>query len=220
MLTWMPNIRLLRKAIPATDARVELKMNQQREMQAGRRKRRRQRRLVSIAGFLLFTTGMAWFFELQATTTIIVARYAEKASLTDADPELAPLGQQRAIELARVLGNVDVIAGVDAIFVLPQRRSVETSMPLATLNNAPVHTIDAPEDVEALVLRILDEYKGKIVLVITEPDIIQPLIAEMQGSKNLPEMAETEHDNLYIVSIPWFGKVKTLRLRYGLPYQS
>jgi hypothetical protein len=32
-------------------------------------------------------------------------------------------------------------------------------------------------------------------------------------------MADNEFDNLYIVSIPWFGKVKTLRLRYGAPYQ-
>ena len=31
-------------------------------------------------------------------------------------------------------------------------------------------------------------------------------------------MGENEFDNLYIVSIPWYGKVKTLRLRYGAPY--
>ena len=194
-------------------------MNQQQEMRASRRKRRRQRRLVSIVGFLLFATGMAWFFELQATTTVIVTRYAEKPSVTAADTGLNARGQERARELARVLTDVDVVAGVDAIFVLPLERSMETGMPLASLNNAPVHTIDDPEDVEALVLRILDEYKGKIVLVVTEPDIIQPLIAEMHGSKKLPDMAEKEHDNLYIVSIPWFGKVKTLRLRYGLPYR-
>ena len=194
-------------------------MNQQQEMRASRRKRRRQRRLVSIVGFLLFATGMAWFFELQATTTVIVTRYAEKPSVTAADTGLNARGQERARELARVLTDVDVVAGVDAIFVLPLKRSKETGIPLASLNNAPVHTIDDPEDVEALVLRILDEYKGKIVLVVTEPDIIQPLIAEMHGSKKLPEMADKEHDNLYIVSIPWFGKVKTLRLRYGLPYR-
>jgi len=194
-------------------------MNQQQAVQAGRRKRRRQRKLVSIVGFLLFATGMAWFFELQATTTVIVTRYADKSSVTAADTGLNVRGQERARELSRVLADVDVVAGIDAIFVLPLKRSMETSVPLATLTNAPVHTIDNPEDVEALVLRILDEYKGKIVLVITEPDIIQPLIAEMHGSKKLPDMAEKEHDNLYIVSIPWFGKVKTLRLRYGLPYR-
>jgi hypothetical protein len=194
-------------------------MNQQQEKQAQRRKRRRQRRIVSIAGFLLFATGMAWFFELQATTTVVVARYAEQSAISSEDPGLSQQGQVRAGELSRILGDVDVVAGVDAIFILPLRRSLETSVPLATLNDAPVHTIDRPEDVEALVLRILDEYKGKIVLVITEPEIIQPLIAEMHGSKKLPDMDDREHDNLYIVSIPWFGKVKTLRLRYGLPYK-
>lgn len=162
---------------------------------------------------------MAWFFESQATTTVIVTRYADKDLSASRDPGLSERGLERALELARVLGDVDVVAGVDAIFVPPLRRSVETSMPLATRNNAPVHTIEDLEDVEALELRILKEYKGKIVLVITEPNIIQPFIAEMHGSKKLPEMGDSEHDNLYIVSIPWFGKVKTLRLRYGLPYE-
>ena len=29
---------------------------------------------------------------------------------------------------------------------------------------------------------------------------------------------EGEYDNLYIVSIPWFGKVKTLWLKFGDRY--
>ena len=193
-------------------------MNEQQELLARRRKRRRQRRFVSIVGFLVLSIGLAWFFESQATTTVIVARYADRSVLTPVDPGLSPKGQRRALELARVLGNVDVVAGVDAIFVAPLRRTMETGTPLAKLNNAPIHTIENPEDVESLVLRILNEYKGKIVLVITEPDLIQPLIAEMQGSKKLSEIADNEHDNLFIVSIPWFGKVKTLQLRYGSPF--
>ena len=88
-------------------------MNEQQEQIARRRKRRRQRRLVSIVGFLLFSTGMAWFFELQATTTVIVTRYADRSGVTAADPGLTPRGQQRAKELARVLSDVDVFAGVD-----------------------------------------------------------------------------------------------------------
>lgn len=183
-----------------------------------RRRRRRQRRVVTVFGFLLISVGLAWFFESQATTTVIVTRHADRSSSASADPGLSPEGEQRARELARVLGDVDVIAGVDAIFVAPTRRSVETSIPLARLNDAPVHTIKEPTDVEALELRILDEYKGKIVLVITEPELIQPLIAEMHGSKKLPEIEEGEYDNIYIVSIPWFGKVKTLRVRYGRPF--
>jgi len=186
---------------------------------SNRRKRRRQRRLIIISGFLVFSIGMAWFFESQATTTVLVARYAEPAQSRKNDPGLSKLGRSRAGELSRVLGKVDVVAGVDAIFVAPLRRAAETSEPLATLNEAPVHLIDEPVNVEHLVQRILTEYKGKIVLVVTESDVMQPLIAEMHGSKKLAEIRESEHDNLFVVSIPWFGKVKTLQLKYGQPFE-
>lgn len=34
----------------------------------------------------------------------------------------------------------------------------------------------------------------------------------------MPELRKREYDNLYIVTIPWYGKVKTLRLHYGVRY--
>ncbi len=185
-----------------------------------RKKRRRRRRMVVIAGFILFATGMAWFFELQATTTVIVVRYADQDEGLAPQPALSPMGQRRSEELARVLGDVDVVAGVDAIFVAPVERARRTSLPLSIRNKAPVYSIEDPSDVEALERRILTEYKGKIVLVVTEPEYVAPVIIEMHGSKKLPKIEEGEYDNLYIVSIPWFGKVKTLRLRYGMPYIS
>jgi hypothetical protein len=113
---------------------------------------------------------------------------------------------------------VDVVAGVDVIFAPANQRSIQTSLPLTEDGQVPVQTVDQPADVEGLVKTILRDYKGKIALVITEPEIIQPLIDEMHGSKKLPPIAINEYDNLYIVTIPWFGKVKTLRLRYGAPY--
>jgi 2,3-bisphosphoglycerate-dependent phosphoglycerate mutase len=183
-----------------------------------RKKRRRQRRFVAIAGFLLFTTGMAWFFELQATTTVIVVRYADQNNNFALSSGLTDAGKRRSQELARVLGDVDVVAGIDAIFVAPLERARKTGLPLAMLNDAPVYSIEDPSNEEELVQRILTEFKGKIVLIITEPEFIAPVIEEMHGSKKLPDIQESEFDNLYIVSIPWFGKVKTLRLRYGVPF--
>ena len=188
------------------------------EQQQRRRKRRRQRRAVAVLGFVLLTIGLAWFFESQATTTIIVTRHADASAVASDDPGLSPRGKRRATELSRILGDVDVVAGVDAIFVTSDRLARDTSVPLATLNSAPVHTVDNPDDSEALVQRILQEYKGKIILLITQPDLMQPVIAVMQGSKKLPPIENEEYDNLYIVSIPWFGKVKTLRIRYGDRY--
>lgn len=192
-------------------------MTERSEQNRLRRRKRRIRRAVAVAGFVLLTTGLAWFFESQATTTVIVTRYAETL-VNGTDPGLSPQGGRRARELMRVVGDVDVVAGVDAIFVTTMRRSRDTGLPVSVKNEAPVLTVENPADVETLVNRILQDYKGDIVLVITDPEHIQPLIAEMQGSKKLPQMAQNEHDNLYIVSIPWFGKVKTLRLRYGDRY--
>ena len=59
------------------------------------------------------------------------------------------------------------------------------------------------------------DYKGDIILVVAEPAVIPALIPEFQGSKKVPAMEDGEYDNLYVVSIPWYGRVKTLRLRYG-----
>ena len=126
---------------------------------------------------------------------------------------LSPSGALRAEELARVLGDVDVVQGVDAIFSAPLRVNQETVAPLARRLNLPVQEFD-PQNNRKLRKRILRKYKGKVVLVVAEPDLIPTVIARLQGSKKLPPMAN-EYDNLYIVSIPWYGKVKTLRLHYG-----
>jgi len=182
-----------------------------------RRKRRRIRRASIIGGFLLLSVGLAWFFESQATTTVIFVRYADLMEEGEFNPGLSAAGDRRTEELVRVLGDVDVVAGLDTIFATESRRTRETIGPLVEHLNIDVHPMD-PVNVKETAERILREFKGKIVLVVAEPDAIPPLIEEFHGSKKLPPMGASEHDNLYIVTIPWFGKVKTLRLRYGAPY--
>ncbi len=46
---------------------------------------------------------------------------------------------------------------------------------------------------------------------------IAPLIDELHGSKNLTPFGPDEFNRVYIVTIPWYGKVKTLFLRYPEP---
>lgn len=184
-----------------------------------RRRRRRKRRAAAVVIFLAMALSLAWFFESQATTTVIFVRYADPEPGIAENPGLSAAGWTRARELARVLGDVDVIAGVDAIFATPYRPTQETAEPLARRLDLPVQVRTA-EQVEPLLETILRDYKGKIVLVVTLPEVMPLLIRGLQGSKRVPPIADDEHDNLYIVSIPWYGKVKTLRLRYGLPPSS
>ncbi len=185
-------------------------------MDDNRRKRRRRRRIVASALFLIIALSLAWFFESQATTTVVFVRYAETTELVK-NPGLNQEGRRRAAELARVVGNIDVIAGVDAIFATQFRSTQETAEPLADILQIPVQVVDS-KNVSGLRQMILKEYKRKIVLVITDPEVLPLLIRKFQGSKRLAPIAKQEHDNLYIVSIPWYGKVKTLQLKYGAPY--
>lgn len=182
-----------------------------------RRKKRRRRRIQVIAIYTAIAIGLAWFFESQATTTMIFVRHAEKALTPTDDPALSRAGETRAAELARQLVDADVVAGIDAIYSTSYRRTVETAQPVADALALSVNLYD-PDDNEAVLATILKEHKGKIILVVGHSDTLPTLIADLGASKNVPPIAESEYDNIYLVSIPWFGKTKTIRLRYGAPY--
>ena len=157
----------------------------------------------------------------QATTTIIFVRHAEKevpGEMTGSDdPALSAAGRARAAELARQLVDADVVAGVDAIYSTPYKRTQETVAPLADALQLPINIYDA-NDRQTVLDDILKEHKGKIIVIVGHSNTLPELIANLGASKKVPEIDEDEYDNIYVVSIPWFGKTKTIRLRYGKPY--
>ena len=187
------------------------------ETEDQRRRRRRRRRIQVIIIYTLIAVGLAWFFESQATTTVIFVRHADKAALPADDPGLSPAGQRRVAELTRQLKDADVVAGIDVIYSTPYRRTEETARPIAEALGLPINSYDAA-DTEAIMEHILKEHKGKIILVVGHSNTVPRLMYDMGASKKVPEIAENEYDNIYIVAIPWFGKTKTIRLRYGEPY--
>ena len=153
----------------------------------------------------------------QDSYTIYLVRHAEKALTPEDDPGLSEAGQRRAAELARQLVDADVVAGVDAIYATPFRRSTETAKPIADALKLPLRAYDAA-DTEVFLDELVKEYKGKIVLVIGHSNTVPQMIANLGASKKVPPIAEDEYDNIYVISIPWFGKTKTIRLRFGVPY--
>ena len=182
-----------------------------------RRRRRRSRRIQVIIIYTAIAVGLAWFFESQVTTTVIFVRHAEKALAPADDPGLSAAGKRRAAELARQLVDADVVAGVDVIYSTPFRRTEETVQPVATALDIPITSYDAA-NTETIMDEIVKAHKGKIVLVVGHSNTVPALIGNMGASKKVPEIDENEYDNIYVVSIPWFGKTKTIRLRYGAPY--
>lgn len=182
-----------------------------------RRRRRRTRRIQVVVIYTAIAIGLAWFFESQATTTVIFVRHAEQLRDAGDDPGLSQAGQRRVMELTRQLADADVVAGIDAIYSTTYKRSEETVRPLADLLDLPIKSYDAA-DKESVLEMILKNHKGEIVLVVGHSNTVSELIANIGASKNVPEIARDEFDNIYIVSIPWFGKTKTIRLRFGEPY--
>jgi len=179
-----------------------------------RRQTRRRRRNQIIVLYTAIAIGLAWFFESQATTTIIFFRHAEQTSHDEADPPLSEAGQRRVAELTRQLVDADVVAGIDAIYSTPYIRSLETARPLADQLDLPINSY-AADDTEEILDTILKKHKGKIILVIGHSNTLPVLIANLGASKKVPAIAQNEFDNIYIISIPWFGKTKTIRLRIG-----
>lgn len=182
------------------------------------KRRRRHRRVQILVIYTLIAIGLAWFFESQATTTIIFVRHAEKAVDGTSDPGLSAAGQRRVAELTRQLVDADVVAGVDAIYVTQYRRTQDTARPLADALDLPINQYDAA-DTETVLETILKRHKGKIILVVGHSNTLPELIANLGASKKVPPIAEGEYDNIYVISIPWFGKTKTIRLRFGEPYR-
>lgn len=182
-----------------------------------RRQTRRRRRNQIIVLYTAIAIGLAWFFESQATTTIIFFRHAEQTSHDEADPPLSEAGQKRVAELTRQLVDADVVAGIDAIYSTPYIRSLETARPLADQLDLPINSY-AADDTEEILDTILKNHKGKIILVIGHSNTLPVLIANLGASKKVPTIAQNEFDNIYIISIPWFGKTKTIRLRIGEPF--
>ncbi len=175
---------------------------------------RRRSRLIPISIYIVVCVALAWFFEQQATTTLIFVRHTDTGAAASIDPPLSRLGQQRADLLADVMQDIDVIQGVDAVYASEHRRTQETASAVAERLGIDVAIRD-PYDVVPFMAQVLREHKGEIVLVVTLGEAIAPLVEELHGSKNIPTIAPDEYGNIYIVTIPWFGKVKTLRLQYG-----
>lgn len=182
------------------------------------RRRRRRRRNLAIFIYVAIAIGLAWFFESQATTTIIFVRHAEKQLTPADDPSLTPAGERRVAELTRQLVDADVVAGVDAVYSTPFKRTQETAKPVADALGLSVNNYD-PNDNEAVLARILKNHKGKIILVVGHSNTLPALIADLGASKKVPPIEDDEYDNIYIISIPWFGKTKTIRMRFGEPYK-
>ncbi|HEY6190674.1 MAG TPA: phosphoglycerate mutase family protein [Pyrinomonadaceae bacterium] len=144
-------------------------------------------------------------------TTVVLVRHAEKGAQPADNPPLSAAGQARAQELARVLEG----ANIRAIYATQFARTQQTVQPLAERLGLPVTQVDA-SDAAGLVNHIVSNHRGEAVLVAGHSNTVPTIIEKLNGGQ-IPAIADTEYDKLFVVTLYRFGKAKVIQLRYGNP---
>ena len=184
-----------------------------------------------IAAILLGLVSLYAFWLQRPATTIIVVRHAEKTAEvapglpacaagpppSDQEVSLTPAGTARAQNLLGALED----SGVGAVYVTQYRRTCETAKRVFE-NQGIVPTVfpvgeNRQQFAADLAAEILRNERGRVVLVVSHSDTV-PMIIEALGAGTVPPIAESDYDNLFIVTLPGlFGTARLIQATYGAP---
>jgi broad specificity phosphatase PhoE len=162
---------------------------------------------------LLIVAAIAVFLTSLTTTTVIVVRHAEKELGTIEDPPLTTQGEQRAQLLARMLGTVSDPGKVSGIFATDTRRTQRTVAPLAARLGLTVNVLPA-RDVDAVVNRIRNEYRGRTVVVSGHSNTVPEIVKRLAKIDEVPPVADEDYGTMYVVTMPTLGPASVMRLTY------
>lgn len=167
--------------------------------------------LMALLAIVVLAALYAGYRALE-TTTVVLVRHAEKELSTIDNPPLAPDGEQRAERLSQLFGKVSGIGRLQAIYVSDTRRAQQTAAPLAArLHLKPV--ILPGSDIRGTAHHALHDHRGGSVLIVGHSNTLPQLIEQMSGVR-VPEIADDEYDQIYVLSVPTLGKANLLKLEY------
>ena len=160
----------------------------------------------------LVLIGLLLFHAVAAQTkpaTIFLVRHAERAGGMAADVPLSAIGEERALLLARMLGE----AGVTTIVTSEMKRTQQTATPLATkLGLTPV--IVKGSDIGNLVKAARQIPPGGKALFVRHSNELAPLVEKLGGGP-IPPLPDTEFDRLVILTLAKGKAVGVSTLRFG-----
>ncbi|MDT8341322.1 MAG: histidine phosphatase family protein [Longimicrobiales bacterium] len=135
---------------------------------------------------------------------IYLVRHAERAQDDPRDPRLAPAGEARAEELARVLAG----APLTGVFSTDLRRTRATARPVAAAHGLEVEVYDSrPAGLAALAAEL--RARPGHHLVVGHSNTTPELVGLLGGDPG-PPIPESEYDRLYVVLVwPAAGPVGT-----------
>ncbi len=153
----------------------------------------------------------------QKTLKVWVVRHAEKLTDNpkDRDPQLSPIGMERAEALKKYLGG----ERIDSIFSTNYKRTKLTGFPLADKIGINIKTY-TPEGQKTLAKQLLANAVGKKILIIGHSNTVLEIIESFGGVRPIKELIE-ESDYDYIFALTIKGdKVMVKVDHYGALHHS
>lgn len=139
------------------------------------------------------------------TVVVFLVRHAEK--LDDSrDPPLSDVGQRRAVELARLLGD----AGVSHVWSTEYQRTRATAQPLAAARGLSVRPYDA-NNLAGFAAELL-AMPGRHLVV--GHSNTTPALARALGGNGGNLIGDLEYDRLYVLTKAG-NHLTTVQLRWG-----
>lgn len=143
-------------------------------------------------------------------TTVILVRHAEKADEPETpNPTLSSAGLERAQILVHVLSQAEI----SSIYATQYLRTQQTVKPLADRLGLGINQVEA-RNTEELVKRIKVESRGHTILVAGHSNSVPEIIAAL-GGEQLPQIPDDQYDDLFVVTIAPWQRVRVLALKYG-----
>jgi broad specificity phosphatase PhoE len=160
--------------------------------------------LGAVVVFAYFTT-----FSRPVTTVILVRHAEKKIEPNNPDPDLAPEGEARAQEIARMFRG----ASINAIYATQFKRTQQTVKPLSDGTGLPITVLNANQTDE-LVRQLQTGHRGQTVFIAGHNNTVPAVVSALSG-ETFPLIPESEYDNMFIVTVYRFGKAKVIKIKYG-----
>lgn len=172
-----------------------------------------------ILNSLLLVCFAAWAQPIKAqqnkVTTFILVRHAEKEANAETmqgtqnkDPELSEAGKARALRLADMLQRQEIAA----IYSTNYKRTRNTVNPLAEKLGVKIQQYEPFKEAE--ILKMLEEHKGKTIVVVGHSNNIPWIANLLLNTKQFGDYDESYYENMLVVNVVEKGVASTLQIKY------
>ena len=147
--------------------------------------------------------------DIDAATTFVIVRHAEKSTDDPQDPSLSETGKERAQSLARLLAD----APLSAAYATGFRRTQQTAQPAADARGVKITIYDAKMPATALASQLRAAHTHGTVLVVGHSNTVPEIVAALSGQP-VDAISDDQYDLVYRVDTGSDGKVTLTRDRY------